>query len=118
MRPGWRPQSARSLGETQRRGLGSVDDAGRGRVTEAVAAIGRASGSARLGLWVFALTCISAAVAAASDLHTGSYRTLAYLAVAVALGTMGVVLTNRMPAHPISWVMAAAGLWGALGGLS
>jgi signal transduction histidine kinase len=87
-------------------------------VTEAVAAIGRASGSARLGLWVFALTCISAAVAAASDLHTGSYRTLAYLAVAVALGTMGVVLTNRMPAHPISWVMAAAGLWGALGGLS
>jgi two-component system NarL family sensor kinase len=73
---------------------------------------------ALLGWGVFAVICLSCTLAVAIDLHAGSYKTLVYLALAAVLGAVGVVLTSRMPEHRISWVLASAALWWALGCLA
>ena len=52
-----------------------------------------------------------------STLHTGTYKTFAYLGVNVVLALIGVLLTTRRPEHPISWVLAIMALWGTVGGL-
>src|SRR5262245_12963610 len=78
----------------------------------------RPSSGERAGRRGFALTCVSSVVAVALDVHSGNYKTLAYVGIALVLGAIGLVLTSRMPRHRVSWVLAADGLWWAAGGLS
>jgi signal transduction histidine kinase len=73
------------------------------------------SSRARLGSAVFAATAVACAVTVGLDLHTGNYSPLLYVGLAATLGAIGFVLTSQMPLHRISWLMAAAGLWWAVG---
>jgi signal transduction histidine kinase len=67
---------------------------------------------ARVGWVVFAATTLSCVLAVALDLHEGrGSRPFVFIAVAEALAALGLMLTTRMPQHPISWVIAAGGLW-------
>jgi signal transduction histidine kinase len=93
-------------------------------VTEAVATAGAVStfrrglATAKLGWTVCALTSAALAAALVLDLHTGTYKTLVYLGVSVALALIGVLLTTRRPEHPISWVLAITAFGWAIGGLA
>jgi signal transduction histidine kinase len=72
----------------------------------------------RAGWIVFAVSSVACLTALALDLHTGTYRTLAYVGVAEALALMGIVLTTRMPEHRISWVLAISALGWAISSLA
>jgi hypothetical protein len=72
----------------------------------------------RTGWIVFALSSVACMTALALDLHTGTYRTLAYVGVAEALALMGIVLTTRIPEHRISWVLAISALGWAISNLA
>jgi signal transduction histidine kinase len=76
-----------------------------------------ARGKVRLGRVVFALTSAVLVSALALDLDAGSYKTLAYLGANAVLALLGVLLTTRMPEHPIAWVLVIMALWGSAGGL-
>ena len=66
-----------------------------------------------LGRAVFAATSVACAVAVALDLHTGTHATLAYVGATEVLALTALLLTTRMPAHRMSWVLAATALlWG------
>jgi signal transduction histidine kinase len=94
--------------------MASADDT----VMEAVSSTTGSSSTARFGLAVFAATGVACAIAVGLDLHNGNYKPLPYAGLAAALGAIGFVLTSRMPRHRISWVMAAGGLWWAVGALA
>ena len=91
-----------------------------GAVATAGAVPGASSGRARawLGWVVFGLTSALLVAALGLDLHIGAYKTLPYLGASLVLALLGVLLTTRRPEHPISWVLAAMALWGAVGGLA
>ena len=72
----------------------------------------------RLGRGVFALTSAAAAAALALDVQSGSYKNVLFVGANVVIALIGLLLTTRMPEHPISWVLAITALWGAAGGLA
>ena len=71
----------------------------------------------QLGWALFVLTSAVLVAALALDLHTGTYKALAYLGGNLVLAFIGVLLTTRRPEHPISWVLAVMAFWGTVGGL-
>jgi signal transduction histidine kinase len=67
------------------------------------------------GWLVGGLTTVLLVGALVLDVRTGSYQQLLYLAIGGALTCLGVLLTTRMPEHPISWGFAATGFLWAVG---
>jgi len=72
------------------------------------------SAAVTVGRIVCSLTIAVSAVALALELRSGSDAAVVYLGVDAALGLIGVILTTRQPAHPVSWVIAAGALVSAL----
>ena len=70
--------------------------------------------SAWPGRALFAATTLAIAVALALALTAGGYSTLVYAGVDEALAVIGVLLTTRRPAHPVSWLIAGAALVSAV----
>jgi signal transduction histidine kinase len=70
------------------------------------------------GRAVFGFTSVACVASLVLDLHTGTYSTLAYVFVALALAVMGVLLTTRIPENRVSWVLAFSALVWAIIGLS
>ena len=81
------------------------------RVMEAVAAMRL---WVRLGWAAFALATAASAAALVLDVRTGSHASLLYVGVGEALALVGVLLTTRMPEHPVSWVIAVFALSSAM----
>ena len=75
-------------------------------------------GRVRAGKAVFAGTTLAGISAVGLDLDAGSYSTLLYVAVTQVVAVLGVVLTSLRPEHRMSWLIAAAGAWWALGNLA
>ena len=73
---------------------------------------------ARLGRGVFALTSTLVVAALAFDVQSGSFKNVLYLGVNVVLGVIGLLLDERRPEHPISWVMAFTAFGGRLAALA
>ncbi len=82
--------------------------------TRSVSSVARTNGRT-LGWAVFAATTVCCAAAFALDLYTGNYRTLAYVVAGQTLALMGLLLTTRLPLHPVSWVFAISAAWSAIG---
>src|SRR5262245_9378584 len=81
------------------------------------AELGRAR--ARVGFLVFAATVVACVLATALDLVAAAPpRHVVYVGVVVAIASMGLLLTTRLPRHRISWVLSLAGLWWGVGVLS
>ncbi|MCY7302056.1 MAG: hypothetical protein LH654_03290, partial [Thermoleophilia bacterium] len=57
------------------------------------------------------LLCIAASTL---SVQNGRYGSLIYIAAAEAVALIGFLLTTRRPANPVSWVLAASGLWWAM----
>ena len=72
----------------------------------------------RLGWAAFAVTAVAFVAGFVLDLHTGSYLTLVFVIPNAALVLIGVLLTTRKPAHPVSWIIAAFALCSAIFTLS
>jgi signal transduction histidine kinase len=71
-----------------------------------------------LGWAVFGVTSVACGAALVLDLHTRTYTTLGYVAVAEALALIGVLLTTRIPEHRVSWVLAFSALGWAISDLA
>ena len=75
-------------------------------------------GRVRIGRVVFALTLLAGAVAVALDIAAGTYLSVLYAGITGIVALLGVVLTTRRPDNRVSWVMALAALWWAIGALA
>ena len=68
----------------------------------------------RLGWVAFAVTTAAFAAGVALELHTGNYLKLVFVVPNAALALIGVLLTTRKPAHPVSWIIAGSALSSAI----
>jgi signal transduction histidine kinase len=81
-------------------------------------ATSRLRGAATFGWALFGVTSLLLSVGLVLDVRTSSYRQLLYALVTAALALLGVLMTTRRPAHPISWVLAGSALVWSVGGFA
>ncbi len=68
----------------------------------------------RLGWVAFAVTIVAFVAGVALELRSGNYLKLVYVVPNAALALIGVLLTTRKPAHPVSWIISAFALTSAV----
>ena len=69
--------------------------------------------------WVLAAATLALLMTALMlDVLTSSYEQLLYVVVAAVLALLGVLMTTRKPAHPVSWVVAGTALVWSVGNLA